>query len=56
MSRQTFGIPGTLGALVLLVWAVGWLVFGWHEGLYHALFPLGVVLILIQVTRRVATG
>jgi len=56
MSRQTIGIPGALGALVLLVWAVGWLAFGWHEGLYHALFPVALVLILIQVTRRVAGG
>ena len=51
MTRQTFGIPGTLGVLVLLFWLVGWVVFGFHEGLYHALFPIGVVLLIIQFTR-----
>ena len=56
MTRQTFGIPGTLGLLILLVWAVGWIVFGWHDGLYHALVPVAVVLILVQFTRRVASG
>ena len=56
MTRQSFGIPGTLGVLVLLFWLVGWIVFGWHDGLYHALFPVGVVLLLIQFTRRVANG
>ena len=56
MTRQTFGIPGTLGVLVLLVWLIGWIVFGWHDGLYHALFPVGVVLLIVQFARRVASG
>jgi hypothetical protein len=56
LTRRTFGIPGALGALILLVWAIGWIGLGWHDGPYHALVPIGIVLVLIQFGRRVATG
>jgi hypothetical protein len=56
MSRQSIGIPGALGALIVLVWAVGWLALGWRDGPYHALLPVGLVLLLIQFGRRVASG
>ena len=54
--RQTVGIPGLLGIIILVVWAVGWIVFGVYAKLYHALFLVGVVLLLSQVVRRVDAG
>ena len=53
MSRDTFGVLGLLGILVLVVWAVGWILLGMHEGPWHVLFGVGVVLLLLQVVRRV---
>ena len=52
MGRNV-GILGALGAVIVLCWAVGWLVLGYHDGLYHALLPVGIVLILVQAVRRV---
>jgi hypothetical protein len=51
--RDTVGVPGLIGLVVLVVWVVGWIVFGMHEGGWHFLFPIGVVLLLAQVVRRV---
>ena len=48
------GILGALGVLILLVWAIGFLVLGFHEGFFHLLVPLGIVLIAAQMVRRVA--
>jgi hypothetical protein len=50
--RRNVGILGTLGILVLLVWLVGFVGFGLHEGLYHALVPIGAVLLIAQATVR----
>jgi hypothetical protein len=52
LTRQTLGIPGLLGALLLLVWVVGFLLLGMH-GLFHLLVPVAVVLILMQGVMRV---
>ncbi|MGQ0647132.1 MAG: hypothetical protein ACT4P7_06145 [Gemmatimonadaceae bacterium] len=54
MSKLHFGIPGVLGALILLVWAIGWIFLELRDGLYHLLVPIGAVLILSQVVRRIA--
>lgn len=54
--RETVGVPGLLGIIILVVWAVGWIFFGLHEHFYHALFPVGVILLLSQVVRRVDAG
>ena len=51
-SRHSFGIPGALGVLVLAFWLFGWAVMGWHEGLYHALVPIGIALLAMQYVRR----
>ncbi len=53
LTRQTLGIPGLLGALLLLVWLVGFVVFKAH-GVFHVLVPVAAVLILAQGVRRVA--
>ena len=52
LSRQTLGIPGLLGALLLLAWIVGFLVLGMH-GLFHLLVPVAVLLIMMQGVLRV---
>jgi hypothetical protein len=52
LTRHTLGIPGLLGALLLLVWLVGFLVLGMH-GIFHVLVPIAGVLILAQGVRRV---
>jgi hypothetical protein len=53
LTRQTMGIFGLLGALLLLAWAIGFLVLGMHGPLYHLLVPAAAVLILVQGVRRV---
>lgn len=52
--QHSIGIPGLLGLIILLVWAIGWIVFGFHEAPYHLLVPIGVALSLAQVVRRVS--
>ena len=52
--RQNVGVLGAVGILVLLFWLVGFVGFGLHEGLYHVLVPIGVVLLIAQATRRLA--
>ena len=52
LTRQTLGIPGLLGAILLAVWAIGFLVLHVH-GLFHLLVPIAGVLIIAQGIRRV---
>ena len=52
--RDRIGILGVIGVLILLVWAIGFFVFGWHEAPYHLLVPLGIVAIAVQMVRRVS--
>ena len=54
MLRDRFGIPGLLSALLIAVWAVGFVAFGVHDGTFHLLFLAGVVLGIVQWVRRVA--
>ena len=55
ITRQSIGIPGLLGAVLLLAWAVGFVVLGMHGRLYHLLVPAALVLIVAQGVRRVNT-
>lgn len=52
VSRQTVGIPGIVGVALLAVWAVGFLVLGVHGRGWHVLVPVGALLLLAQVVRR----
>jgi membrane-bound ClpP family serine protease len=47
------GILGIVGIAVFLVWFVGWIFLGKHDGLWHVLMLAGVVLMLAQAVRRV---
>lgn len=53
LTRQTLGIPGLLGALLLVAWVVGFFVLGIHGPLFHVLVPVAAFLILMQGVRRV---
>ena len=55
ITRHSIGIPGLLGAVLLLVWAVGFVVLGMHGPLYHLLVPAAAVLMIAQGVRRVNT-
>lgn len=55
-ARQTFGILGALGALLLVVWVVGFVLFGVHAALWHVLVPVGAVLLISQGVLRVNAG
>jgi hypothetical protein len=48
------GILGFLGIIIFVAWFVGWIFLGFHDGLYHLLFPVSVVLMVAQGVRRVA--
>jgi hypothetical protein len=48
------GILGFLGFIIFVAWFVGWIFFGLHNGLYHVLFPISVVLMIAQGVTRVA--
>lgn len=48
------GILGLLGIIIFVAWFIGWVFLGFHEGLYHLLFPLSVVLMVAQGVWRVA--
>ena len=48
------GILGSLGIIIFVAWFVGWIFLGFHDGLYHLLFPISVVLMVAQGVRRVA--
>ncbi|HEX3159113.1 MAG TPA: hypothetical protein VHQ45_11395 [Gemmatimonadaceae bacterium] len=50
--RHSFGLLGTLGVILLVVWFVGWMFFN-VPGI-HVLFPIGVFACLAQWVRRVA--
>jgi hypothetical protein len=52
LTRQTIGIPGLLGAILLLVWAFGFIVLGVHGALYHLLVPISGLLMISQGIRR----
>lgn len=56
LSRRTFGVVGALGVLVLLVWAVGFFAFGVHGRGWHALVPVGALLLIVQGVLRVNAG
>lgn len=49
-----FGILGILGFIIFAAWFIGWVFLGFHDGLYHLLFPIAVVLMVVQGVRRVA--
>lgn len=51
---ERIGVLGFLGIIVFIAWAVGWIVFGFHEGHYHLWFVVAVVLMVAQGVRRVA--
>jgi hypothetical protein len=48
------GILGFLGLIIFIAWAIGWIVFGLHEGLYHLWLAVAAVLMIAQGVRRVA--
>ena len=48
------GILGFVGFLIFAAWFIGWVFLGYHDGLYHLLFPIAVVLMVAQGVRRVA--
>ena len=48
------GILGFLGLIIFVGWFVGWIFLGFHDGLYHLLFPISAVLMIAQGVRRVA--
>jgi hypothetical protein len=48
------GILGFLGLIVFIGWAIGWIVFGLHEGYYHVLLAVAAALMIAQGVRRVA--
>ena len=52
LTRQTMGIPGLLGAILLIAWAFGFIVLGMHGSLYHLLVPVAGLLIIGQGIRR----
>ena len=53
LSRQTVGILGPIGALLLVVWAVGFLALGVHGRGWHVLVPVGLALVIAQAVLRV---
>ena len=52
MLRRRFGILGTLGAILLAVWVIGFFFFGFHEGFWHLLVPVGGVMLIAQGVLR----
>lgn len=54
MFFHRFGLPGILGMLVLAIWAIGFFILGMHNGFFHVLFPVGVLLLIGQGVRRIA--
>ena len=54
LTRQTLGLPGLLGAILLIAWAFGFIVLGMH-GIFHLLVPVSALLIIGQGVRRVNT-
>ncbi len=54
MFFHRFGLPGILGILLLAIWTIGFFVLGMHNGLFHVLFPVGILLLVAQGVRRIA--
>ena len=54
MLWHRFGILGILSALLIVVWAVGFVAFGVHDGTFHLLLLVGIVAGVAQWVRRVA--
>ena len=52
LTRQTLGLPGLLGVILLAAWLVGFIVFGIHGPMYHLLVPVAGLLIIGQGIRR----
>jgi hypothetical protein len=50
---QRVGILGFLGLIIFLGWFIGWMFLGKHEGKWHVLILIGIVLMLAQAVRRV---
>ena len=48
------GILGFLGFLIFVAWFIGWIFFGFHEGVYHLWLAVAIVLMIAQGVRRVA--
>lgn len=48
------GVLGFLGIIIFLAWFIGWVFLGFHEGPYHFLFLISVILMIAQGVRRVA--
>ncbi len=54
MLWHRFGILGILSALLIVVWAVGFVAFGVHDGTFHLLLLVGFVSCVGEWVRRVA--
>lgn len=54
MLWHRFGLLGLIGFLILAVWLIGFVFLGFHDGLFHVLFPLGLVCCIAQYIRRLA--
>ncbi|HEY0776960.1 MAG TPA: hypothetical protein VGD56_03245 [Gemmatirosa sp.] len=52
LTRGSIGILGAAGALLLIVWVVGFVLFGVHGRGWHVLVPVAIVLIIAQGVRR----
>ena len=50
---RSIGIFGFLSAIVFFGWFIGWLFFGMHNGPYHFLVLLAVVLFATQIVLSV---
>jgi hypothetical protein len=53
-TRLHLGVPGVLGALIVVAWFFGWVFLDLRDGPYHLLAGIGAFLMLFQVVRRVA--
>ena len=53
MFMHRLGILGLIGALLLVVFAIGFAFLGVHDGLFQVLFPVGVLLLIAQGVRRI---
>jgi len=55
LTRRTLGVPGFLGAILLVAWAFCFIVLGVHGTLFHLLVPVAGLLIIAQGIRRLST-
>ena len=56
LSRQTVGVLGALGVLLVVIWAVGFVAFGAHAHGWHALVAVGALLLIAQAVIRTNVG